>query len=353
MKININQDDSGVNDFLIIFDSMKTRPNRVLLHDRFSGKEFNDIVDSFSSSENLEKNFLTEYIPSDDDYIINEKVLLQVGENTWISYVVVNKQSDDFIVNEVCFYYKSIDQQEDIEKMIIQITECIVDYEDVSINKVNTLSMNSNNTLDLEPLLIEEDINIENMYSDVVIKDIDKLIKTIKKENKGLSIFTGDRGLGKTNICKYVASKVDRMSIFIPNNMIDQTINSPDFKNFLSKFDKTLIVIDDCEFLYNPVYGRMSYFTNNILQLVDGFMAEHLNVHFLLVFNMDKDELDENLLDCNSLIDVIEFDMLSADMATELSKSLGINKKHKSESRLLDVMNSKKKKSLKEEIGLK
>jgi hypothetical protein len=45
----------------------------------------------------------------------------------------VNKQSEDFIVNEVCFYYKSIDQQEDIEKMIIQITECIVDYEDVSI----------------------------------------------------------------------------------------------------------------------------------------------------------------------------------------------------------------------------
>ena len=71
MNININRDDSGINDFLIIFDSMKSRPSRVILHDRFSGKEFNDIIESFISSENLEKNFLTEYIPSDDDYIIN------------------------------------------------------------------------------------------------------------------------------------------------------------------------------------------------------------------------------------------------------------------------------------------
>ena len=351
MNININRDDSGINDFLIIFDSMKSRPSRVILHDRFSGKEFNDIIESFISSENLEKNFLTEYIPSDDDYIINEKVLLQIDENIWISYLVINKQSEDYIINEVCFYYKSVEQQDHVEKMVVQITECIVDYEDES-NKINTLSMNSDNLIDLEPLIISE-IDTENMYSDAVIKKIDKLVKVIKKDSKGLSIFTGEKGLGKTNMCKYVASKVDKMSIFIPNNMIEQTVNSPDFKRFLSRFEKTLIIIDDCEFLYNPVFGRMNHFTNSILQLVDGFMSEHLNTHFLLVFNTTEEELDENLLDCNNLIDVVEFDMLSSEMATELSKSLGINKKHKNETRLLDVVNSKKKNNIKEDIGLK
>jgi len=351
MNININRDDSGINDFLIIFDSMKSRPSRVILHDRFSGKEFNDIIESFISSENLEKNFLTEYIPSDDNYIINEKVLLQIDENIWISYLVMNKQSEDYIINEVCFYYKSIDQQDQVEKMVVQITECIVDYEDES-NKINTLSMNSDNLIDLEPLIIGE-IDTENMYSDAVIKKIDKLVKVIKKDSKGLSIFTGEKGLGKTNMCKYVASKVDKMSIFIPNNMIEQTVNSPDFKRFLSRFEKTLVIVDDCEFLYNPVFGRMNHFTNSILQLVDGFMSEHLNTHFLLVFNTTEEELDENLLDCNNLIDVIEFDMLSSEMATELSKSLGINKKHKNETRLLDVVNSKKKNNIKEDIGLK
>ena len=351
MNININRDDSGINDFLIIFDSMKSRPSRVILHDRFSGKEFNDIIESFISSENLEKNFLTEYIPSDDDYIINEKVLLQIDENIWISYLVINKQSEDYIINEVCFYYKNVEQQDHVEKMVVQITECIVDYEDES-NKINTLSMNSDNLIDLEPLIISE-IDTENMYSDAVIKKIDKLVKVIKKDSKGLSIFTGEKGLGKTNMCKYVASKVDKMSIFIPNNMIEQTVNSPDFKRFLSRFEKTLIIIDDCEFLYNPVFGRMNHFTNSILQLVDGFMSEHLNTHFLLVFNTTEEELDENLLDCNNLIDVVEFDMLSSEMATELSKSLGINKKHKNETRLLDVVNSKKKNNIKEDIGLK
>ena len=351
MNININRDDSGINDFLIIFDSMKSRPSRVILHDRFSGKEFKDIIESFISSEILEKNFLTEYIPSDDNYIINEKVLLQIDENIWISYLVMNKQSEDYIINEVCFYYRSVEQQDHIEKIVVQMTECIVDYEDES-NKINTLSMNSDNLIDLEPLLISE-IDTENMYSDVVIKKIDKLVKVIKKDSKGLSIFIGEKGLGKTNMCKYVASKVDKMSIFIPNNMIEQTVNSPDFKRFLSRFEKTLVIIDDCEFLYNPVFGRMNHFTNSILQLVDGFMSEHLNTHFLLVFNTTEEELDENLLDCNNLIDVVEFDMLSSEMATELSKSLGINKKHKNETRLLDVVNSKKKNNIKEEIGLK
>jgi hypothetical protein len=350
MNININEDDSSLNDFLTIFDSIKSRPNRFILHDRFSGKEFSDIIESFYSSE-LEKNILTEYIPSDDNYIINEKVFLKIAENIWISYVIVNKQLEDFIINEVCFYYKNILQKDDIEEMVNKITECIVDYED-NINKLNTLSIN-NNIIDLEPLLMEEEFDIENMYSDSVSKNIEKLIKNIKKEKKGLSILTGERGLGKTNICKYIVSKTDRISIFIPNNMIEQTINSPDFKNFLSKFDKALIIIDDCEFLYNPVYGKLSYFSNNILQLVDGLMSDHLNIHFLLVFNTDEDELDDSLIECNSLIDIINFELLTSDMATELSKSLGINKKYKNNTRLIDVINSKKKKSFKGEIGLK
>jgi len=349
MNININKDDSSLNDFLTIFDSIKSRPNRFILHDRFSGKEFIDIIENFSYES--EKNILTEYIPSDDNYIINEKVFLKIAENIWISYVIINKQLEDYIINEVCFYYKDIIQKDDIEEIVNKITECIVDYED-NINKLNTLSI-SNNIIDLEPLLMEEEFDIENMYSDLVSKNIEKLIKNIKKEKKGLSILTGERGLGKTNICKYIVSKVDRISIFIPNNMIEQTINSPDFKNFLSKFDKALIIIDDCEFLYNPVYSKLSYFSNNILQLVDGLMSDHLNVHFLLVFNTDEDELDDSLIECNSLIDIINFELLTSDMATELSKSLGINKKYKNNTRLIDVINSKKKKSFKGEIGLK
>ena len=121
LNININSDDSNINDFLIVFESMKVRPSRVIIHERFSGKEFNDILKNNFSSENLEKNFLTEYLPSDDQYIINEKVLRRVSDDIWISYVEINKQSDDFIVNEVCIYYKDLELQKKFENLILDL----------------------------------------------------------------------------------------------------------------------------------------------------------------------------------------------------------------------------------------
>jgi hypothetical protein len=352
MNININKEDSAINDFLLIFDGFKQRPNRLVIHDTLSGKEFDEIIQKNIVSEKMDSNFLTEFLPSDDDYVVNRKVLKQLNDHLWISYVEINKNSENFLVNEVCFYYKDSQQEKDIDIIFLEISECVVDYEDNKIDKVNTLYLSGNN-LELEPVSINQEIEIDNMYSTKVVKDVEKLIKLIKKKNKGLSILTGERGLGKTNMCKYISSKVDRMSIFIPNNMIEHTINNPEFRSFIKTHDKCLLIIDDCEFLYNPVYGKMNYFTNNILQLVDGFISDHLNLQVLLVFNDDEEYLDENLLECNNLLNVIDFELLDSDTATELSKSIGDNKKFKDETKLVDVFNFKKDKNIKGNIGLK
>jgi hypothetical protein len=352
MNININKEDSSINDFLLIFDGMKQRPNRLVIHDTLSGKEFSEIIQKNIISEKMDSNFLTEFLPSDDDYIINRKVLKQLNDDLWISYVEINKNSESFLVNEVCFYYKDIKQEKELDEIFSEISECVVDYDDDNFDKVNTLSLN-NNLLELEPIIINQDIDVDNMYTSKVIKEIDKLVKSIKKKNKGLSIFIGEKGLGKTNMCKYLASKVDRMSIFIPNNMIEQTINNPEFRNFIKKYDKCLLIVDDCEFLYNPVYGKMNYFTNNTLQLIDGFISDHLDLQILLVFNDVEENLDENLLDCNNLLNIIEFELLDSETASELSKSIGNNKKFKEETRLIDVFNYKNNKNNKGSIGLK
>ena len=63
--------------------------------------------------------------------------------------------------------------------------------------------------------------------------------------------------------------------------------------------------------------------------------------------------LDENLLECNNLLNVIDFELLDSDTATELSKSIGDNKKFKDETKLVDVFNFKKDKNIKGNIGLK
>jgi hypothetical protein len=85
--------------------------------------------------------------------------------------------------------------------------------------------------------------------------------------------------------------------------------------------------------------------------LVDGFLSDGLNLHILLIFNDIEEDIDENILDCNCLIDNIEFDELESDVATDLSKSLGHNKKYKDSKRLVDVVRNVKSDKV-EKLGL-
>jgi hypothetical protein len=348
MNLNINRDDSHINDFILIFDSMGSRPHRVIIHDTFSGLEFEKILVDNPKKENS----VTEFIPNDDDYLVNEKNLVKIEEDIWISYVVINKNSENYLINDVVFYFKNEEQRSKIDELFLKLSECLVDYKKDSFHKINALSVN-NGSLELEPIFFNNENDTEALYNSSIIKKTDKLIKKIKKSDCGLSIFYGEKGTGKTNMSKYLASKIDRISIYIPMNMIEQSINNPEFRNFIKKYDKCLLIIDDCEFLYNPVYGKMNYFTNSILQLVDGFLSEHLGVQVLLIFNTDDiDDIDDNLTECNNILDVIEFGYLDSELASELSKNIGLNKKYKEDVLLNDVFKNRKKEE-RVDIGLK
>lgn len=346
LKLNINDDNYNLSDWIIIYDKLGQRPNKIVVHDTFAGQLFSDKIKDYT-----EKNVLKEIIPSEYDYIINEKVFLKIDEYIWISYVSIDQSSDNHIINDLCFYYKDQDQETKIFNIIDELSNCVLDFEKDSFNKFNTLTISSN-SLELEPVYFDlEKIDPESKFNEDIIKRSDKLIKKIKKSSSGLSILCGERGLGKTTMSKYIASKLDRMSVFIPNNMIDITINNPEFKNFLKKFDKIMIIIDDCEFLTNSQFIKMSPFSSNILQLVDGFLSETLDIQILLIFNELEEDIDDNILESNSLIDCIEFDRLQPKLATELSKDIGNNKKYKEPAKLVEVIKNKNESKF-EKIGL-
>lgn len=344
-KINIQDDNYELGDFLLIYEKFGQRPNKIIIHDVFDGLSFEKIIEAKNDSK------LTEYIPSEDDYIINQKLLVSITDNIFCSYVVVDKQSEQYLVNDVIFFYKDENEEEFIDGIISKISVCVLDYENNTINKFNTLTL-TQTSIELDPFYVDiESIEIEGRYNESVIRKIDKLQKKIKKNPKGLSIICGEKGVGKTTIAKHLCNKIDRMTIFIPNTMIDITINGPDFKNFLKKFEKVLLVIDDCEFLSNSPLMKMNPFSNNVQQLVDGFLSDNLNLQILLIYNELEEDIDETILDCNNLIDVIEVDELEIEVANELSKNLGYNKKWKDSVRLIDVVQNKKADKI-EKIGL-
>jgi hypothetical protein len=348
MNININREESNINDFLIIFEHLGNRPNRLIIHDSFSGKDFHGILDSIVIKDEKISNQFTELLSKNGNYVINKKSIRQIDEKIWISFLELNKSSENYIVNEICFYYDGEDKIETVNKIVDSLLDYIVDYSDDSIDKVNCLSI-VNNALELQSINFSE-IEVDGYYNITTTKQIDKLVKSIKKNKKGLSILHGERGLGKTNAVKYISSKVDRMSIYIPINLIEQSINNPEFINFIKKYESCLLIVDDCEFLYS--FGKNNFFSSNIIQLIDGFFSDELNLQIILLFNSCKEEIDNCLLDSNNIIDVIEFDLLDSKTATDLSESIGKDRKFKDDVKLIEVLNNKKK-TKKEGIGLK
>lgn len=345
LNLNITKDDYNLNDFIYCWDKFGSRPNRIVIHNTYSSKLFNKVMDVHI----LDKNVFTEVIPDSEEVIINDKMLAKLDDKCYLSYVVADRNMDNSFIDSITFYYEG--SYEGIQNILEELNDCILDYCEDDSNKLNTIGI-SVNGLEIEPISLKDD-DIENtdlFYSTSTFKKVEKAIKGIKKSDKGLTIFYGERGTGKTSMINYLASKLDRIVIFIPNNMIEHTINNPEFRKFIKKYEKPILILDDCEMMFGEAFSR-NPFANNLLQMVDGFLSDTMNVSIVALFNIeDEDEIDQSLLECNNLIDVVEFEYLSSEESMDLAKHLQSNKKYKNKTRLVDII--KKRSNLEElEIG--
>lgn len=340
LSLNINGDDSNLNDLISCWSQFGTRPNRIILYNTYSSKDFNDIILPLA----VEKNVFTEVVPSDDENIINDKMFVKISDGIFISYVVVDRNYENSKINEICFFYRTETDAKRIQELIKELNSCVIGYEsEEEIHfRLNTISL-SPNGLEIEPLDINEDFSeIDHFYNEKTSKSISKLIKGIKKSDRGLSIFFGERGTGKTSLIHHLAHKLDRLVIYIPNNMIDHTINNPEFRKFFKKHNRPVIILDDCEMLTNEPFGRSSQFVGNLIQLVDGLLADTLQLQIITIFNVDREsDIDELLLEANNLLNVVEFCELTSDEANDLSTHLGNKRKYLNPSRLIDVVQNR------------
>jgi hypothetical protein len=346
LNLNINKDDAELNDFLYCWEQFESRPNKIVIHNTYSTNLFNGVLDAHI----VERNFFTEVLPAEEEFVINDKMFVKISDDIYCSYIVVDRRHENSIANEITFYYRTEEEFGKIQNIVEELNSCILNFEEELSNKINTISL-STNGLEIEPIEMS-DIDYDNFdvyYSKQTSKDLNKLIKEIKKSNKGLSILHGERGTGKTSVINYLASKLDRIVIFIPNNMIEHTINNPEFRKFLKRYSRPIIIIDDCEMLFHEYFTKSNMFVNNLLQMVDGFLSDSMEVNVIAIFNVeDEDEIDHSLLESNNLIRVIDFEYLSPEESTELSEYLGKNKQYKNKSTVLDIIRNKKSKDRKE-----
>lgn len=346
LNLNVNKDDAELNDFLHCWEQFESRPNKIVIHNTYSSNLFIELMATYA----VEKNYFTEILPADEDLIINDKMFVKITDSIYCSYIIVDRRHENSTTSEVTFYYKEEKDFKEIQIIVEELNSCTLNFEEDEANNLNTIGL-SQNGLEVEPIDMS-DFDIENFelfYTKNTSKDINKLIKEIKKADKGLSILYGERGTGKTSVINYLASKLGRIVIFIPNNMIEHTINNPEFRKFLKRYIKPVIVIDDCEMMFHEYFTKSNMFVNNLLQMVDGFLSDSMEVNVVAIFNVDdEDEIDHSLLESNNLLRVVEFGELSEDESSELSDYLGHKKQYKNKTNVLNIIKNKKPKDSKE-----
>jgi len=352
IMININEDDPILNDYLYCWSQMDQRPNKINLHNFYKTNEFLDYIDTLVPEY---CGTHTDIIPTEIDYIVNEKTLIKVSQNIYLSYIHFDKDNELGVISDVSFYYAT-ELGDKVNEILENINEFINNKEQEQItNKINTPILTQNG-LELDPIdLLKGDYeNIDLYFNDDTIKKANKLIKKIKKSNKGLSIIYGERGTGKTTLVNHISSMVDKIVIYIPCNMIELTLNNSDFKSLISRYKNSVLVIDDCEIYFSELHSKASIFTNNLLQLVDGFQSDNFDLNIITILNVDSiSEIDHTLMECNNLIDIIEVEYLKSNKVNELCEHLGQKNKYKFDTKLVNILKKKVVLPNKEELGFK
>lgn len=345
INLNLSKDEEN-NDYFITYKQFGIRPNKITIHSQFNTEKMWGVInENFEVSEsNISK--ISEIIPEADDYIYNTKYFIKLNDSLFISFLEFDKSKEDnlseelFCSNLTIYYNPNKVDINYINDLLFLFNSCIINFEQEDINKVNILSLNLNNEFELDPIEINEidNSNIKLYYNFDFQTKLKKVSKKINKNNKGISIFYGERGCGKTTFLSQVMRKVNKRVIYIPPNLAEHTINSIDLTNFLKRYNNSVIVIDDSELFINRIHQKSNIYVNNLLQLTDSIISESLNVNIILVANLKEDEIDTDIFESNSLINKVKFGKLSSKKSKKLSKILENKNKFKSSTKLTHIL---------------
>jgi ABC-type cobalamin/Fe3+-siderophores transport system ATPase subunit len=352
INFNISGDDENLNDYLYSWSELAARPNKVSIHGFFDSEKFIKYIESLESVQIYSHR---DIIPNEDVSIINEKYFINISNDIFLSYTHLDKIHDESYVSDVVIFYNN-GSKEKSDTIVNDISEFTIQHgDDVEIesSKIHILNLGVNG-FEMERFDITRNFeDVEFYYEDNTLKKVKKVIKRINKENVGLTIFFGERGCGKTTLLSYISSKLDKNVIFIPCNLIENSINNFEFRRFLKQNPNSVIILDDVELYFNQIYSKSTFFTNNLLQLVDGFYANDLKVNIILSLNCSLSEIDRNIFDSNSLLDTIEVGKLSTKKVNELCEYLDKKNKIDGDLKLVEVIKKPIHRSTSVELGFK
>ena len=229
-------------------------------------------------------------------------------------------------------------RDEDFEAELEEyIDKCTLDKAP-ELPEIYMIEATGGGSFSLEGHTVNDNFIIKNLdlhYGYGFEKFHNELMGRFKNETKGLILFHGEPGTGKTYYIRHLLRKMasnDKVVIYMPPNMVDYLIEpgfltflSREITNFSSQGYFCAMLIEDAEPLLAARQEGRIQGVSNLLNMTDGLLNDMLNLQIICTFNVNLKELDKALLRPGRLIARKEFKAMPALDANILAKQLGIN----------------------------
>ena len=161
----------------------------------------------------------------------------------------------------------------------------------------------------------------------------EKLFDRLLTEHKGLTLFHGEPGTGKTTYIRHLIKKLklnnkNNNILYFPPTMVG-SITEPGFINFISEWvsdskDKNYLLIEDAEPLLESRNQTRNIGITNLLNMTDGILNDVLKIQIIATFNTNLKNVDDALLRAERLLARKEFRELSKENGLILAEKIGV-----------------------------
>jgi len=301
-----------INCMRVYFFYFRTIPSLKVIH-HIDHKKAIDWLEIKYSGNIVEKHCKDYYtykkkkmVPVNVLYIIKGSILVDIENN-----------------GTVCILFQEGGEQ-DAQKILDQIKSFRVRIHGKNTTEISLVVPGQRGLNLVDSKIKKPKLDVGRHYNDDLRELHDIILKGIKKNNnKGLVLFHGIPGTGKSTYIRYLIHCQRKRVIFLSPRLAGN-LDSPELVNLLLENRNSILVIEDAEDLLVSRDSNNNSGISMLLNLTDGILGETLGIQVICTFNTHVSNIDKALLRKGRLLALYEFKPLATQKARALLEEIGV-----------------------------
>ncbi len=240
--------------------------------------------------------------------------------------------------NDAQIYYSDNVKKTELKRVLGIVESCYMPRE-TEKREAFLLMQDGDNKLDFLPMHIQNtSANLELLYNSDFIFLHETLIRRLNDEDRGLVIFYGKPGTGKTTYIRFLSANTKKTKLFVPASLVNK-IGSPEFLSLLKDFKNSILILEDADSILKKRGSDEENVISNLLNLADGMLSDFFHVQVICTFSKEFNQFDPGMIRKGRLLASYYFKELTLDKVVALFNHLGYKSKPEHEMTLADIFN--------------